>query len=274
MLDEAFNQIGLGPTHQEIYLVLLEMGAMPAGEIAKRLDLPRSTIYGLLEEMVDKGVIVQSQKWSIKVWQIISPEKISGLISDKIKSLSQIKTGLETVLPKLIAKNAGKLTSPRFTYYEGREGIKQIFKDVIMYRDIETECLWPYKDMMEVIDMKFLVENNQIERIKRNISLRVIWPKNKVVDVKKYPHLGVSEEFLRETRIAPASVDISMGYWAYANKVAFISSKRESFGFIVESMDLRQLIKAQFDELWKHSKPLRVNPKDTQEFVDRYLKNL
>jgi hypothetical protein len=49
--------------------------------------------------------------------------------------------------------------------------------------------------------------------------------------------------------------------------VAFISSKKESFGFIVESRELRQLLKTQFDILWQMSKRLEVDPKYTQEFL-------
>jgi hypothetical protein len=37
-----------------------------------------------------------------------------------------------------------------------------------------------------------------------------------------------------------------MSYWLYADKAAFISSRRETFGFIIHSKDFAELIKAQF----------------------------
>jgi hypothetical protein len=63
-----------------------------------------------------------------------------------------------------------------------------------------------------------------------------------------------------------------MGYWAYHNKVGFISSRKECFGFIVESVELRIMLKTQFDVLSKISKPLVVDPRHTVSFLKELKK--
>ena len=45
-----------------------------------------------------------------------------------------------------------------------------------------------------------------------------------------------------------------MGYWMYEDKVAFLSSEKEGFGFVIHSKDFANLIKVQFEEIWKVSK--------------------
>ena len=79
-----------------------------------------------------------------------------------------------------------------------------------------------------------------------------------MIDLKKYTFFSPGKKYKRESRIAPKKIEGSMGYWVYGNKVAFISSKKESFGFIVESRELTQLKKAEFEILWKNSKPIKV----------------
>ena len=37
-----------------------------------------------------------------------------------------------------------------------------------------------------------------------------------------------------------------MSYW-YADKVAFISSRQETFGFVIHSRDFAEMMKAQFE---------------------------
>ena len=56
-----------------------------------------------------------------------------------------------------------------------------------------------------------------------------------------------------------------MGYIIYDKKVAFISSHKESFGFIVESVEFAGLQKMQFDILWNAAKGKRKSglPKQT-----------
>ena len=88
------------------------------------------------------------------------------------------------------------------------------------------------------------------------------------MDIKKHPYLGTGEKFLREIRIAPKDIGFSMGYWIYGNKVAFISSKKEAFGFIIESKELAEMLSSQFEVMWKLSKPIVTKLSDTESFLE------
>lgn len=74
---------------------------------------------------------------------------------------------------------------------------------------------------------------------------------------------------LREVRKRQAGLDCSMGYWAYGNRVAFISSMQECFGFVVESAELRHMLKTQFEILWSMSKRIDVPIEATKEFLGK-----
>ena len=75
------------------------------------------------------------------------------------------------------------------------------------------------------------------------------------------------EAFKREIRIAPANISFAMGYWFYANKVAFLASRKEGFGFIIESEELVEALKAQFEVVWQISKVLSCKIEDVSEFL-------
>jgi hypothetical protein len=45
-----------------------------------------------------------------------------------------------------------------------------------------------------------------------------------------------------------------MGYTIYDDKVSFISSEKEIFGFIVQSEEFSKLMKLHFDLFWNISK--------------------
>jgi len=56
---------------------------MPAGSLAKRLNIPRSTLYGLLDELARGGLVLQNEKENVKLWQAVDPEKINNILNDK-----------------------------------------------------------------------------------------------------------------------------------------------------------------------------------------------
>jgi len=266
MLDIIFKKFALKKEHATVYLTLLENGLATAGNLSKKLNIPRATLYGLLYDLNQKGLVIRSEKNAVKIWQAIEPEKILDLLNQNITALEEIKNNFSTILPDLKNKQRTDFIAPNFQYFEGADGVKQILNDILMYRDIKTESFWPIQDILEVFGKDYFANLNR-KRIKQNIYVRAIWPRKKAVDVKDNPFLGSNEAFKREIRIAPLNIDCSMGYWAYKNKVAFISSKKEGFGFIVESAELAQLLKTQFEILWNMSKKLIVKSKSLDEFL-------
>ena len=93
------------------------------------------------------------------------------------------------------------------------------------------------------------------ERVKRGIWLNVLWPESKKVNFSDHPFLG-SKDQLRKVRILPRGIDQFMGYGIYGSKVVFLSTKREHYGFIIDSVELSNTLKEQFDYFWKQSKQI------------------
>jgi len=111
--------------------------------------------------------------------------------------------------------------------------------------------------MIGILGEEFFKKHNK-ERIAQNIYTRAIWPQNQRVNIQTHSYLGIGDAFLREIRIAPKEIGFEMGYWIYENKVAFVSSKKESFGFIIESRELAEMLSSQFEMVWKISHAIKM----------------
>ena len=88
-----------------------------------------------------------------------------------------------------------------------------------------------------------------------------------MVALKKHPYLGSGKLFKREVRVAPAEIQFSMGYWIYGNKVAFLSSRKESFGYIIESAELAEMMLSQFEVIWRLAQPLPTKEEEVRDFL-------
>ncbi|MFA6463551.1 MAG: helix-turn-helix domain-containing protein [Candidatus Paceibacterota bacterium] len=253
MLTKIFKELGLSGITERVFNNLVEKGPSTARQLADRVAIPRPSVYDHLKILIEKGLVMERSEEGKKVFSIDNVLNIEELLNDKIKSLQTEKEQFKLSLPSLMKKTS--FIEPQIKFYSGKEGVKQVINHIMLNRNIETILMWPMSEMMKVLGDEYLKELN-IKRVQRNIHLRVIWPKDKVLDTKKYPYLGSGEEHLRDLRIAPKGMTWDMGYWMYEDRVIFLSSEKEGFGFVVHSKDFASLIKVQFDEIWKVSKPI------------------
>ncbi len=272
-IESIFEALNLDSAAASSYLFLLRNGATSAGKMARKIGIPRSSLYGILGRLSQHGLVGESLEGGIKLFIAEPPEKISLLFGRRLEELNNVQEQFRNILPELSRQNNSRLISPRLEMFEGSEGLQSVLKDMLLYYELQTFALWPIDNMLDILSPDFFRYLNK-ERIKNNLYTRAIWPHNHSVKLKTHPYLGVGQKFKREIRVAPANIDFPMGYWSYGRKTAFISSRKESFGFLIESEELSQTLKAQFEILWQISVPLEVNHKDTNAFIqelERYL---
>jgi len=251
MFTKIFQELGIAEITQKVFNDLVANGATTASKLADRVGIPRPSVYDHLKILIKKGLVTERKEEYKKVFQIDDVRNIQELLNDKIKALEVEKKQFELSLPSLLQKVA--FVEPQIKFYSGKDGMKQVLNHIMLNRNIETILFWPMSEMMKVLGPEYLKELNE-KRVKRNIFLRAIWPADKTLDTDQFPYLKGGEDTLRDLRFAPAGMTWNMGYWLYEDKVAFLSSEKEGFGFVVQSQDFSNLIKLQFEEIWKISK--------------------
>jgi len=223
--------------------------------LSKKLNLPRPTIYGHLESLIEKGLV---KKGIGEFGAVFFPEDQENILSIYNEKIEEIKRAKENFSEALKSKKFEATYQPKFVHYSTKDAAKSILRDVLRSREKETYWFWPLGEMLKIIPEEVLNNFNQ-ERIKRDMRINVLWPSKRKIKTEEHPLLGPwdEKESLRKIRILPEKIDQTLGYAIYGNKVAFISSHRENYGSIIDSRELAQTLKAQFDYFWKISKPLK-----------------
>lgn len=265
-IEHMLENLGFSMEESRAYLALLESGPVAAGTLAKMLGMPRPSVYGFLARLVEKGAATQTMRKGVKLFTPETPQALSGLFRDRREALAQAHQAFERLIPALEKKTGLAFLRPRFEFFEGREGLENVLKDMLLYSGIETSSFWPIQNMIETLPQTFFRHHNKI-RIKNRVSVRALWPRDQIADIKQNPWLGAGKEYLREIRLAPPGMTFSMGYWIYRDKTAFLSSTRENFGFIIESRELAAMMQSQFDAIWSLSEKLKIRAEDMQPFL-------
>ena len=238
-LEKTLQEIGLPETSARVYIALLKHGKATARLLAETIGIPRPSVYDHIDRLKKDGLVVELEEDNKKFFQADDPKNILKLISGKVDALKVEEAAIREELPRLLENARG--VEPKIKFYAGADGFRRVLNDILWYEDSEVLCMWPYEEMREVAGREYLRRFTE-RRIDQNISLRSIWSQHGV------PPVQIPKE---ETRLAPKEMHWSMGYIIYDDKVAFISSQAESFAFIVTSADFNELMRTQFETIWK-----------------------
>ncbi len=248
-IDQVLTNLGLQDKEPDIYLTLLKTpGAQPASVIANRASLNRTTTYKTLVKLVNKGLVTKTQRHGATCFFAEDPEnRLKVLIDERQRQLGEMNQAMLETLPLLTMNDEDADSLPRVRYYEGIEGIKQIYeavlkteKDVYRYGDITKiyEALGIYTD-------EYIKKRNEM-----GITTHAIMPLYE--DGRDKPKKNSKER--REVLYIPQKLfPIDGEVRIFGNKVAIISLRKESpIGVILESETIAKMFLSIFMLTWKN----------------------
>lgn len=270
MIEQQLHILGFAEEEIRLYLHLWQNGPTTAGRIAQRSGITRTSLYGMLDRLVQKGVVrCEEPGGSVRRFHAEPPGVFQDMFTRRRQEMADAQEQFHELLPKLYQKARADVLTPRLTLYQGKAQLQNILSDMLLYQDIETYSLWPISLMVEILGADYFRHHN-ITRIKRRIYTKAIWPEKYLINLESHPYLGGGAGFRREIRVAPSHIDFTMGYWIYGANVAVLSSAQECFGFVLESHEFAHMMKVQHMAIWAQSRRLDMPPKAVAAFAAKY----
>jgi sugar-specific transcriptional regulator TrmB len=248
-LDSILQDLDLPPTSTKIYKDLLEHGQSPARTLSLRLRITRPSTYDHLAILKKKGLIIEKKIENKTYFNISDVHEIKNALQEKIAILTEHEEVFSSMLPALLKQS--KSEAPVIKFFEGVAGLSHLLHDVLWSKGETIYTMWPHEEMQKVLGKETLIRFND-KRIRGKINVCALWPKT--MKPASHEYIWNDKDVLTERRYTPKGIVWSMGYTIYGDKVSFISSHKEVFGFIVQSKEFALLMKLQFDTLWSLSK--------------------
>ena len=127
----ALKQFNLSDSEIQVYIVCLSLGNQLVSTIAKKCGLKRTSAYSIIEKLTKKGFLTSFTKNNMKYYSALDTEvlleKSKLKISESQNNLKKIENALP-FLNNLLDKNKNK---SKVEYFEGFEGLKSMYEDVI-----------------------------------------------------------------------------------------------------------------------------------------------
>lgn len=238
-LIQSLKNIGLNEKEAQVYIALLQHPEATAYLVARHSGLKRPTTYVVLEDLIDKGIAIKIPRAKITQYSAISPEDLFSIASGRFHNA-------QNALPELKALSQGKNFKVRASYYEGVEGLDELYKKILKESPTEIVSFAGHgrgssQDLLKSWD-KF----NEA-RIKDKISMRIITPN----DPTNAKYLKDQEKYLLTAKaLSTNEYDSAVSIEVYKNFVEIISN-RHLQGILIENQDVASAVKQIFEMLWK-----------------------
>lgn len=253
-IEKDLQKLGLNEKEALFYTHALRLGQFTILEIAKHSSIKRPTCYLIADELIKKGFVTMIPR-DKKVLYSVEPPHI--LIKKAEEGIELAKR----LAPELASLYNVSNVQPTVKFYPGPEGIRTAYNDVFNYKIKEYRYVGSTYDTILATGKEFM-DDWADKRIKRGVkafSIRVLSKEHKEDLYTKVI------EGLRDIRYAPEHIQLPYTILLYAKKVCVISTKKDSFGFIVESEDFNLTMKGLFDALWQISTPIADMNKPTKK---------
>lgn len=248
------KSLNLTDDQASVYVAALELGQATMLALAKKSGVNRTKIYRFIEELKIRQLITETRKRKRNLYGAVHPEQLVEMTRETTREV-------ESLLPELLAVYNRSRTKPRVTFYEGVEGMKDVYADTLKERK-EIVGWSDYEYSFKVL-RGYLTHYPQ-ERVKRNIFYKVIAREN--LETRRLQKIGFKE--LREVRVTPSG-DQQTELYVYGNKVAHLNFRSNPvFAVIIEDPAISATMRQIWKEAWEKLSKSPVTLTETTENID------
>jgi sugar-specific transcriptional regulator TrmB len=231
-LKKLLDTLGLSTKESEVLSILLQFDSLLVKDLAKKARLNRTTTYGILKTLVDKGLVSSIVKYGVREYQSIEPALLPTYIERQEELLRERKKEIKNILPQIQKIRGDKSVFPKLYFFEGLDGLKQAYEDTLENNTgkLIEEFTGP-DAMFEELGQKKWVEYYIKKRVERGIACRIIAPNTTWSQWTK----NNDAASLRVTKLIPEKYQFATEVVLYDNKVGLFSfSKEKPMAIIIE----------------------------------------
>ncbi|MBY0539551.1 hypothetical protein K2P56_03935 [Patescibacteria group bacterium] len=246
-LPLALRAIGLSQKEAAIYLAALRLGESTLSDINREARLKWTITHNLTQGLVLRGFLSEVSKGKRKAYTAVHPRRVL-----QVAELN--RSQVEELMPELIALHYGQTKKPRAQLYEGIEGVKRTYDEILEAVRDKKEVLW--MSDIESVEREFpkvLMEYVQaIHSLNRPVARELIQKNN--AGEKYIASLSEKKITSTEARFLPAGLIVTNADQAIAgNRLYQFVLGENIFVSILESDTITTTQRSIFEYLWKQS---------------------
>lgn len=255
LLLKKLEKTGFTDKEALVYLALLELGGAFPSKLAEYTSLNRSTVYKILLNLSIKGIVNEIENRNKLFYQIEKPERFIKYSENRVKQAEEFLEKSKLIIPEINQLHNLLGEKPKITYYEGIEGIIEMYQDHFSTKKPYEMLAWADATELKEFLPKAFFDDYVKTKEKLGIITRGIIPDTS--DGRKFNQTrydGLDKKVWPQIRFAsPDKFPISGEIVIYGkNKVSITNfSKTNAIGTIIEDEKIHNMLKSIFNLCWE-----------------------
>jgi HTH-type transcriptional regulator, sugar sensing transcriptional regulator len=234
---DVLTAIGLEEREARIYIALLRLGVSTATKLSEDVNIDRTTIYDILNRLINKGIVSYVINDNIRCFSAISPQQLLKELQDKEEELKDI-------VPRLAAISKKEKEKTTVEVFKGKGGITTIFKMILRERK-NYVFIGAGQQISEAVPIplyKFLKEAHKL-KLSGKLLLEEGFGESELDIVgKRETYKIISKDFT------------STSTFVWGGKTAFLVFSEPYYTILIESKEISDRHRLYFDYLWGQAK--------------------
>ncbi len=235
MNTEYLAAAGLTKAEAFVYLALIKSGSSSVVNIAKQLDMDRTSVYHTLKNLERKGLVNYVIKNNKKYYDASDPENLLGPIKAKEEFVKR-------VIEKIRGLERESRPEQEVQVYEGKEGIRALYNEIL-----KSNSMLSYGASGKSFDiLKYEMPHIINRAIKQKFNGRVItssrFRNHEMTKIRniKFKYLETVETFSTTT--------------IFGENIAINVFSKQPLVIIIKNKEISRSYEEYFETLWKIAK--------------------
>ncbi|MDP9249078.1 MAG: BlaI/MecI/CopY family transcriptional regulator [bacterium] len=239
-LLNILKNIGLEQKEASVYLASLSLGPTSILRLARACDIKRTTIYGIVENLKQKGLISIEQKGLKHIYTPENPEKLELMLESR-------QSEFKNVLPEFLGLYKLKGEESVIKYYTGISKMQAIYRDSLKeIRPHEDYLVIANQEKWYNLDPKFAVSYIE-ERAKLDIKTRLLFQDSKIAR----EHKKFEKNFNQKSKILPIGTPLNVDTILLPKKMVVLELTPPYMTVVIENKSIVELHREMFEIIWR-----------------------
>ncbi len=235
-LTKQLEEAGLSSKEAIVYLVLLKHSPIGGGNLAQLLNMDRTHIYGVLRNLVNKGLAGHILVDKKRLFQAMSPQNLLNQIMQKEQTI-------KAIIPDLMALEKIRPKPTVVKILEGKQGLRTIIRLLLESKTKDILVYGGTGKSYEVMKYEMPHVARKIELLKMKGRI-ITSEKLRGHPFTKLPNFTI--KYIEE--LTPSSTII------FGDKVSINIFNQEPSAILIEDKSVAESYKKYFEYLWQIAK--------------------
>ena len=238
MLEENLKKLGFTSNEAKIYLALLCVGKMKAGEIIQETGLQRSVVYTGLEDLSKRELVGKSNFKGVFVYTANNPEVLVNEAEERAFLAKKISEELK--------EKRGSVEREVFVY-EGEDIIKRVADKSLSSHAGSTVYFLGSSKYGIQSNLEKYWQHYHKKRAQKGIKCRILYDKSTNPEIVN----NRNKFLLCEAKYLPIETEMPMSFIISDNMVGMVvPSENPPLAFVISSTKTAEALKKYFEYLW------------------------